>query len=116
MPSYSLNNFSAPDRYLGPGQTVANGAGAATGPATLAFLPPVDHINLDVSNAAVFWSLMQTNELASPDTGTWQPETFMTPGSRVITRANVTGIRVRAAVAGQTGTTLAQITVEAVES
>lgn len=120
MPSYSLNNVTAPDIYLAAGQAGVNGVGAAVGPATLAFLPILDHINIDVVNGAIYFSLQQTNRLSSPNSGTFQPETFMAPGSRTITRVGVVGIRIRAAVLAvnlqPTSPGQAQVTVEAVES
>jgi hypothetical protein len=105
MPSYALNNITAPDKY---GKT-----------STLDPLPVLDHINIDVTNQAIYWSIKQTNQLTTDLSGAWQPEVFMAPGSRSISRHGVVGIRIRAAVAAANlpaGSTQAQVTVEAVES
>lgn len=105
MPSFPINNLTAPDQY---GVT-----------STLYPLPLIDHINLDVTNGGIFWSIAQTNDLATEMSGAWQPEVFMGPGSRTISRENVVGVRFRAAVAAANlpaGSTQAQVTVEAVQS
>ncbi len=105
MPSYPLNNITAPDQY--------------TPASTLFPLPVLDHINIDVANAAIYWSIAQSNDLTTNLSGAWQPEVFMLPGSRSITRLNMVGVRIRAAIpAAQlpTGSAQAQVTVEAVES
>lgn len=105
MSSFALNNITAPDNY--------------TAASTLESLPVLDHVNLDVSNQAIYWSLKQSNDLATGVTGAWQPEVFMLPGSRVLRRQGMIGIRVRAATAAAnlpTGATQAHVTVEAVES
>lgn len=104
MPSYPLNNITAPDNY--------------TAASTLYPLPVLDHINLDVQNAAIYWSIAETNDLTTELSGSWQPEVFMIPGSRVITRPNIIGIRIRAAVPLAqipAGSSQAQVTAEAVE-
>lgn len=108
MPSYALNNITAPDAYTPTGGT-----------ATLDPLPVLDHVNIDVVNQAIYWSIKQTNDLTTNLSGSWQPEIFMLPGSRTLTRVGMVGIRVRAAIpAAQlpVGATQAQVTVEAVES
>lgn len=105
MPSYMLNNITAPDNY--------------TAASTLDSLPPLDHINLDVANQAIFWSIKQTNDLTTDVTGAWQPEVYMSPGSRPLYRSGMVGIKVRAAKAAASlpaGAFQAQVTVEAVES
>lgn len=105
MPSYALNNLTAPDQY--------------TAASTLDGLPVLDHVNLDVLNQPIFWSIKQTNDLTTDMSGAWQPEVFMAPGSRTITRAGVVGVRVRAAVPASSlpaGIGGAQVTVEAVQS
>lgn len=105
MPSFALNNITAPDKYVGS--------------STLDQLPVLDHVNLDVSNGAIYWSVKQTNDLTTPLSGAWQPEVYMIQGSRTITRRGIVGIRIRAAVAAGSlpaGATQAQVTVEAVES
>lgn len=119
MPSYPLNNFTAPDAYLPPGATAGNGRGQTCGPATLQQLPPIDHVNIDVANTSIYWSIAQAAPLDANRAGTWQDETFMSPGSRTITRQGITGIRVRAAVTASllpASVVQAQVTVEAVSS
>lgn len=98
MPNYALNNVTTADQY--------------TAPNTLAPLPVLDHVNIDVSNAAIYWQLQQTNDLTSDRSGSWQTEVFMSPGSRTLSRAGMVGVRVRSAAPGVP----AQATVEAVES
>lgn len=104
MPSYSLNNITAPDQY--------------TPKSTLDALPFVDYIIIDVTNSAIFWSIKQVYGTGDSDVaGTWQPEIFMLPGSRQLLRKQVTGIRIRAAIAAANlpaTATQAQVTVEAV--
>lgn len=105
MPSYAINNLTAPDQYTQAG--------------TLSPLPLLDHVNLDVANAAIYWSINQTNALTTDLSGSWQPEVFMLPGSRTLARVGMVGIRVRAAVKAAnlpTGQPQAQVTVEAIES
>lgn len=105
MPSYPLNNVTAPDN-------------APTAASTLDPLPVCDHINLDVTNAAIFWSIKQTNNLTSPQTGAWQPYVYMAPGSRPIQRFGIVGFRFYAAVPQAqlpVGGLQAQVTAEAVE-
>lgn len=105
MTSFALNNITAPDNYTPAG--------------TLDQLPILDHVNIDVTNSAIYWSIKQTTDLTTPYTGTWQPEVFMLPGSRTIARAGIVGIRIRAAVPAAglpTGGSQAQVTVEAVQS
>lgn len=104
MPSYALNNLTAPDAY--------------TQASTLYPLPVLDHINLDVANQAIYWSICETNALTSDLSGAWQPEVFMAPGSRTIVRPNMIGIRVRAAVRASqlpVGQPQAQVTAEGVQ-
>lgn len=105
MPSYMLNNITAPDQYQST--------------STLDNLPVLDHVNLDVSNQGIFWSLKQTSDLTTDITGAWQPEVYMLPGSRILDRDGVVGIRIRAAIAAANlpaGGSQAQVTVEAVVS
>jgi len=105
VPSYMLNNITAPDSYASS--------------STLDNLPVCDHVNLDVQNGGIYWSIKQTNDLTTDLSGAWQPEVFMATGSRSLSRSGVVGIRVRAAVpAAQlpSGTSQAQVTVEAVVS
>lgn len=119
MPSYSLNNFTAPDLYLPQGATVLNGAAVLTGPATLDSLPLLDHININVGNAAIYYSLQLVGGLSANKAGAFQPETFLIPGFLIIQRKGVVGIRIRAAVLATNlppGGTQAQVTVEAVEA
>jgi hypothetical protein len=97
MASWVLNNVTTADAY-----TAAN---------TLDNLPFPSRINLDVSNAAIFWQLKQADHAPGLYTGgTWGAEVMMLPGSRSLFRAGVRGFRVRSAAAG----VAAQVTVEAV--
>lgn len=105
MPSYALNNITAPDNY--------NKA------STLWPLPILDRINIDVANGGIYWSIAQTNSLTTDRSGAWQPEVFMSPGSRTLSRAGAIGIRIRAAIPAASlpaGSSQAQVTVEAVEA
>lgn len=104
MPSFPINNLTAPDAY--------NQA------STLYPLPLLDHINIDVYNTSIFWSIAQTSQLSTDLSGAWQPEVFMAPGSRTIQRSNVVGVRFRAATPAAslpTGQAQAQVTIEAVQ-
>lgn len=105
MPSFPINNLTAPDNY------------SAT--STLYPLPTLSWVNIDVVNAAIYWSIAQGNPLTTDRSGTWQPEVFMLPGSRQIVRSAMVGIKFRAAVALANlpaGGQQAQVTIEAVES
>lgn len=105
VPSFPLNNITAPDQYA-----------AAS---TLYPLPLIDHINLDVSNQAIYWSIAQTNDLTTEMSGSWQSEVYMVPGSRTIAREGVVGVRVRAATPAASlpsDAAQAQVTVEAVQA
>jgi hypothetical protein len=96
--SWALNNITTADAY-----SAAN---------TLANLPFPSRVNIDVSNAAIYWQLQQAASVTGLSTeGTWQQEIFMTSGSRSLFRSGIRGVRVRSAVGG----TPAQVTVEAVE-
>ena len=99
MPNIALNNVTTQDGYT-----------AGTTLDTPAFQA---HANIDVANNSIYWQVKQTNRLGDPpQMATWQAEVFMIPGSRTISRAGMTGLRVRSAVAG----TNAQVTVELVGS
>jgi hypothetical protein len=103
MPSWALNNVTAPDAY--------------TQAATLDNLPFPAKLNIDVMNQAVYWQLRQAAGTGLWSEGTWGQEIFMIPGSRSIIRAGVRGIRIRAAVLAANlpaGQLQAQVTVEAV--
>lgn len=108
MPSYVLNNVTAPDN-------------APTQASTLENIPICDHVNIDVYNSGIYWAVKEAyvnwgQELQ----GNWQDETFQAPGSRTIYNrgGGIIGFRFRAAVplanlpAGQQQ---AQVTVEAVQ-
>jgi len=104
VPSYPINNLTAPDTY--------------TAASTLYPLPVLDHVNIDVNNQAIYWQIAQTNDLTTGLSGAWQPEVYMAPGSRTITRQGIVGFRFRAAVAAGSlpaGSVQAKVTVEAVE-
>lgn len=98
MSSWALNNITTPATY--------------TAASTLEQLPVLDHVNLDVSNAAIFWQLKLTDNSLLETMGTWDQEVFMLPGSRSLYRPGMVGVRVRSANAALP----AQATIEAVES
>lgn len=103
MPSYPLNNVTAPDSYT-QASTVGPGG-------------PYDHINLDVANSAIYWSWFELQTDVGRASGSWSPDVFMPPGSRTIRRPGLGGLRFRAAIAGANlpaNTQQAQVTVEAV--
>lgn len=100
--AWALNNITAPDSYQ-PSSTLAN-------------LNGVTRINLDVTNAGIYWQLQLTSGTGLYTEGTWDTEVFMASGSRSLFRNGITGIRVRAAIpAAQipAGSSQAQVTVEA---
>ena len=108
MSSWSLNNITAPDAYTsGPGGS------------TLDNLPVLDHVNIDVANGGIFWQLkLAAPGPVAPESGNWDNETFMLPGSRTLQRRGMVGIRVRAAVPVAqlpAGATQAAVTVEAIQ-
>lgn len=114
MASFTLNNVTAPDAYT-------PGTPTPTQPvvATLDLLPILDHVNIDVVNAAIYWSIKQVSSSDPVLGGSWQPEVFQLPGSRTIRRLGIVGIRFRAAIpAAQipAGGFQAQVTIEAVQS
>ena len=104
MPNSALNNVTAPDAYA------AN--------ATLDTGNWIDHVNVDVTNAAIYWQIKQASRPGdAPQMSTWQAEVFMLPGSRVIDRPGITGFRFRGAIpAAQlpAGSSQAQVTAELV--
>jgi hypothetical protein len=95
--SWALNNATTADTYT-PANTLQN-------------LPFPTRVNIDVSNAAIYWQLQRAAGATGLSTeGTWQQEVFMTAGSRSLYRSGIRGVRVRSAVAGVP----AQVTLEAV--
>lgn len=110
MGSWAINNVTAPDAYTPSGQV---------GGATLNNLPVLDHINIDVTNQAIFWQLQLTDPVALLETqAAWDQEVYMTPGSRSLYRPGMCGIRIRAALTAASlpaGAFQAQVTVEAVQ-
>jgi hypothetical protein len=103
MPSLAINNLTAPDTY--------------TAASTLYPLPLLDHINIDVQNAAIYWQIAETNPLTTVLSGAWNSEVFMIPGSRTLTRGSMVGVRFRAAIPTAqlpVGAIQAQVTIEAV--
>lgn len=78
-----INHLTAPDQYT-TGSTLDVGR----------FL---DHFNLDVLNQAIYWSVKTAGPRQTPGMSSWQPEVFMSPGSRTINRLNSSGLRFRAA-------------------
>lgn len=108
MASWAINQQVAPDEY---------GTDAQSG--VLDRLPVLDHVNVDVANQGIYWSLKQTDDLDPRQSGSWQPEVYMAPGSRTLSRAGMVGVRFRAAVPAaqlSPGVLQAVVTVEAVES
>lgn len=101
-PSEVLNRITAPDAY-----TVA-----ATIQGT-----QISRVIFDVANQAIFWQLMKAS--GGLPVGDWEAvETYMLPGSRVITRPGIVGVRVRAALPLAqipAGSFQAVVTVEAVK-
>lgn len=106
MSSWALNNITAPDNYT-PGSTLDT-------------LPVLDHVNLDVSNQAIYWQLKLADPTSQLETtGQWDQEVFMFPGSRSLYRTGMVGIRIRAAVVAASlpaGSIQAQVTVEAIQA
>lgn len=81
--NYALNNVTAPS----PAPTLAS---------TLVVGVFVDHFNIDVTNAAVYWQLQGVAlPTGTPQNADWTPfvAVQMIPGSRTISRVGVTGIR-----------------------
>ena len=103
MPSnYALNNVTAPSN-------------APTQASTLAIGVFVDHFNIDVSNAAIYWQLQGVKQQSDPpQMADWSQYAYvqMIPGSRSIARQGVTGIRFYAVVAAATPQAI--VTIEAV--
>jgi len=101
--SWALNNITAPDAY--------------TAASTLTNLKGVTRINLDVTNAGIYWQLQRSSHPSGLYTeGSWDTEVFMSSGSRSLFRGGITGFRVRAAVPAASlpaGVSQAQVTVEA---
>jgi hypothetical protein len=99
--SYALNRITAPDNY--------------TAASTIEGVP-ISHVVLDVANQGIYWQLQLVSGGGSR--GNWESaEKYMLPGSKQITRANVCGIRVRAATplaSLPAGAAQAVVTVEAV--
>lgn len=100
--AWALNNITAPDAY--------------SASSTLTNLNGVTRINIDVSNAGIYWQLQVAAGTGLYTEGSWDTEVFMSPGSRSLFRSNVTGVRIRAAVPAASlpaGSSQAQVTVEA---
>lgn len=108
MSSYALNNVTAPDAYAATG----------SGGAILEIVEFAEHVNIDVTNQAIFWQVKQAaGQNDTVNLSTWQQEVFMIPGSRSLYRKRVNGIRFRAATpAAQlpAGSSQAQVTAEIV--
>lgn len=94
------NAITAPDSYS-PSLTIED--------------TPIKRIVLDVINQGIYWQLKR----AVGTTGVWEDtEVFMPPGSRVLSRGSITGIRVRAAIKAANlpaGSPQAVVTIEAVK-
>lgn len=106
MNNWAINRLTAPDVY---GTEPPSGA--------LDYLPELDHINIDVVNQGIYWTLKQVTVTSGKD-GEWSPtEVFMSPGSRTLTRPGMVGIKIRAAIPHAqlpAGAVQAVVTVEAV--
>jgi len=109
MPSYPLNNITAPDNQPTPAST-------------LDLLPICNHVNIDLSNSAIYWSVKEARGpvIGLETQGDWQPYVFMIPGSRTIYSrgAGIIGFKFYAAVATASlpvGQQQAQVTVEVVQ-
>lgn len=106
-PSESLNAITAPDIY-----------GGTTGYYGVIEGTPIARLVIDVSNQAIYWQLKRATG-SNPSQGAWEGnETFMIPGSRVIARNAIVGVRVRAAISSANlpaGSIPAVVTVEAVK-
>jgi hypothetical protein len=102
VPSWALNNITAPDAY--------------TDAATLRNLPFPARVNIDVANGGIYWQVQRTTGTALYSEGAWDSEVFMLPGSRSLIRSGIRGFRVRAAIPAASlpaGQLAAQVTVEA---
>lgn len=120
MPSFVINNLTAPDNYIvivGPPPTPP----VATTPSTLDLLPICDHVNIDVLNSPILWAVKEARQpWGMEQQGDWQVEVFMVPGSRTIYNrgGGIIGFRFRAYVlaANIVAPQLqAQVTIEAVQ-
>lgn len=102
MPSWALNNITAPDNYA-PGSTLDS-------------LPPCS-INVQVLNQGIFWQIRQVSTPSRLYTeGTWGTETLWLPSDGPIYRDQARGFRFRAATplaSLPAGALQAQVTVEA---
>lgn len=109
MPSYPLNNVTAPDNAPTPVSTLDN-------------LEICSHVNIDVQNSGIFWSVKEASGplMGLERIGNWNPYVFMAPSSRTIYNrgSGIIGFRFYAAVPNATlvaaGLVQAQVTVEAV--
>ena len=100
----AINNLTAPDAY-GPTSTLDPGNW-------------VHHFNLDVTNQAIYWSIRQASRPTdSPGMAAWGPDVYMLPGSRMIIRPYLVGLRFRAAIPQANlpaGSQQARVTLESV--
>ncbi len=86
----AINQTVAPDQYIPGGQP---------GASTIESGRFMDHANLDVVNGGIYWSVRITDQPGgSPGLGQYGGEVYMGPGSRTISRANMSGVRFRAAI------------------
>lgn len=108
MPSFVINNLTAPDI-------------APTDASTRIHLPICDHINLDVYNSAIYWSVAEAQApFGQEQVWDWTDYVFMGPGSRTIYNrgAGIVGFRFYAAVLAANlpvGQLQAQVTAEIVQ-
>lgn len=104
MPNQVINALVAPDSY--------NNA------STIRPTRKIDHISIDVVNAGIYWQLYEYSSPNDAETGYITNEVFMAPGSKIIDRDGLCGIRFRAAIplADLPASTFqAVVTVEAVD-
>lgn len=107
MPGYGasevLNRITAPDNYT-PAASISGTS--------------IRRILIDVVNQGIYWQL-QRQSGGTSGAGDWEAvETYMPPGSRVLTRAGIVGFRFRAATPAiglPVGQLQAVVTIEAVK-
>lgn len=105
MPNAAINALTAPD--------------AVTNASTIDPGRQIDRVIIDVANQGIYRALKEFTGNLSPAAGYWGGEVYQAPGSRVVTRSTLCGVRFRAAIpAAQlpAGQSQAVVTVEAVFS
>lgn len=105
MSSWWINNVTAPDNN-------------PTRLSTLDNLPFLDHININVVNAAIYYQIKSADPHVANDTwGVWQPPIFFLPSQQSLYRVGAIGVRFYAAITAAllpAGSSQAQVTIEAV--